>query len=323
MFSAASTPVPAATSPMSGHVAHRPALDGLARLDVEVELERTGLRGVAGEVALVLQRREVRVHRGARREADGLADLAHARGVAAVADLGVDELEHLALAGGQIGHRSTVTRSCVRGKHPFGISPRLDPNGRSCDAANRRSACPRGRSWPGSGRLPDKCHTPVVRSRRPHERRTEQCRATKQTRCRPVSQQASSRSRPGPRQAATHDAARRSRCRRFGPGRQPRHLLASTIRRRRHGGGAGARDGAGGCRARGFLPRSPRAPPSLHVAIGPHVRRQHGRAPGRLAVVGGRSASRPATTPARSSTRCRGRPPRHVLTPGETIAWDG
>ena len=66
------------------HVAHRPALDRRARLDVEVDLERAGLGGVAGEVALVLQRGEVRVHGGARRQADGLADLADARRVAAV-----------------------------------------------------------------------------------------------------------------------------------------------------------------------------------------------------------------------------------------------
>src|SRR4029077_13588446 len=100
--------------------------------------------GVAGEVALVLQCRKVGVHGGARREADGLADLSHAGRVATVADLGVDELEHLTLAGGQFGHRSTVTLSRVRGKHPFGIS--LDSNDCSCEPANRRSACRGARS---------------------------------------------------------------------------------------------------------------------------------------------------------------------------------
>ena len=75
---------------------------------------RAGLGGVAGEVALVLQGRQVRVDGGARRQADGLADLADARRVAAVADLGVDELEHLTLAGGQFGHvgdGTTIVRS--------------------------------------------------------------------------------------------------------------------------------------------------------------------------------------------------------------------
>ena len=79
MFSAASTPVPAATSPTSGTWRTGRRSTRLARLDVEVDLERAGLGGVAGEVALVLQRGEVRVDGGARREADGLADLPDAR----------------------------------------------------------------------------------------------------------------------------------------------------------------------------------------------------------------------------------------------------
>ena len=99
-------------------VAHRPALDGGARLGVEADLDGAGLRGVAGEVALVLQGREVRVDRGARREADGLADLPDARRVAAVADLGVDELEDLALAGGQIGHSGDGTTIMRSGQTP-------------------------------------------------------------------------------------------------------------------------------------------------------------------------------------------------------------
>ena len=99
MFSAASTPVPAATSPTSGTWRTGPALDGRAGRRLERDLDRARLGGVAAEVALVLQRGEVRVDRGGRREADRLADLPHARRVAALADLGVDELEHLALAG--------------------------------------------------------------------------------------------------------------------------------------------------------------------------------------------------------------------------------
>ena len=83
-------------------VAHRSALDRLARARVVDELDRAGLRGVAPEVALVLEGGEVGVDRGARREPDGLADLTHARRVAALADLGVDELEDLALAFGEV-----------------------------------------------------------------------------------------------------------------------------------------------------------------------------------------------------------------------------
>ena len=48
-----------------------------------------------------MQRGEVSVHRGTRREPDVVADLAHARRIALVADLGVNELEDLALAGGE------------------------------------------------------------------------------------------------------------------------------------------------------------------------------------------------------------------------------
>ena len=83
-----------------------------------------------------------------RRQADRLADLPDARRVAALADLGVDELEHLPLAVGERlagavgagrGMRAlgsgfgpcglsrscasaNVTRSDVRGKHPFDVS---------------------------------------------------------------------------------------------------------------------------------------------------------------------------------------------------------
>ncbi len=115
-------------------MAHGPALDRLARLGVEADLDGAGLRGVAREVALVLQGRQVRVDRGAGREADGFADLPDARRVAAVADLGVDELEHLALTGGQIGRwrgryhdRAFGANTCSQ----F-LPETLDPNGCSC-----------------------------------------------------------------------------------------------------------------------------------------------------------------------------------------------
>ena len=84
-------------------VADRAAVDDRAGARLERDLDRPGLARVAAQVALVLQRGEVRVHRGRRRQADGLADLADARRVALLADLGVDELEDLALAGGEPG----------------------------------------------------------------------------------------------------------------------------------------------------------------------------------------------------------------------------
>ena len=59
-------------------VAHRPAFDGRAGDRLERHLDRARLGRVAAQVALVLQRREVRVHGGGGRQPDGLADLAHA-----------------------------------------------------------------------------------------------------------------------------------------------------------------------------------------------------------------------------------------------------
>ena len=101
-----------------GDVAHRSALDRLRPTRVVDDLDGPGLGGVAREVALVLEGGEVGVHGGARGEPDGLADLADARRVPAVADLGVDELEDLALTGGQIGHAATVARSVRSGQTP-------------------------------------------------------------------------------------------------------------------------------------------------------------------------------------------------------------
>ena len=90
------------------------------------------------EVALVLEGGEVGVDRGRRRQPDRVADLPDARRVAPLAHLGVDELEHLPLAGGErtplagrwaegmgagLGAmEGNVTRSHVRGKHPFVFS---------------------------------------------------------------------------------------------------------------------------------------------------------------------------------------------------------
>ena len=59
----------------------------------------------------------MRVHRGRRGQPDRVADLAHARRVAPLADLGVDELEHLALAGGE---RASLCGSGVGGVAGWG-----------------------------------------------------------------------------------------------------------------------------------------------------------------------------------------------------------
>src|SRR5262249_57133618 len=82
-------------------VAHGPALDRRARAGLEAHLDGARLRRVADEVALVLQGGEVGVDRRARRQADGLADLPDARGVAAAPHLGRATLDHLARLGGQ------------------------------------------------------------------------------------------------------------------------------------------------------------------------------------------------------------------------------
>ena len=82
-------------------VADAAALDGRTRRRLEGDLHRARFGGVAPEIALVLQCREVRVHRGWRRQADRLSDLADARWVAPLLHLRVDELQHLALALGQ------------------------------------------------------------------------------------------------------------------------------------------------------------------------------------------------------------------------------
>ena len=92
-------------------VAHRPALDRGARGRVEADLDGPRLGGVAAQEAQALQRGEVAVHRGRRGEADRLADLAHARRVAALAHAGLDEVEDASLAGGELfGHVAQRTR---------------------------------------------------------------------------------------------------------------------------------------------------------------------------------------------------------------------
>ena len=85
------------------HVAHRPPLHHGARSWVPADLDGPRLGRVAAEVAEALQRVEVAVHRRRRGQPDGLTDLADRGRVAAVAHLLLDEVEHLALAGGDLG----------------------------------------------------------------------------------------------------------------------------------------------------------------------------------------------------------------------------
>ena len=180
-FSAARTPVPAATSPRRGTLRTGRRSMAVPVLGSSATSMARGLRGVAAEVALVLQRREVGVHGRGRRQADGLADLAHARRIALLARLGVDELEHLPLAGGQAGRSaasgglgaacaldmgSTVTRSRVRGKHPFAFSLDIEQA-----FVHRSCLTPLVRSSRQASRSP-----PVHRSRRPMARSIQEHR---------------------------------------------------------------------------------------------------------------------------------------------------
>ena len=143
-----------------------------------------------------------------------------------------------------------------------------------------------------------------------------------------------SRHRPG----ASHDTPRRRRrCR---PSRSP-GVSPATYRRRRLAAavlavGAGGRDGAGGRRARGLTPRSPRAPPDRRPPTtsswsSPATRcgrSPHALAPGRGPPPGGRRAERgprrcaPLDRPARPSLRWAGLEPRpagHELTGASTV----
>src|SRR4029077_14499219 len=84
-----------------GDVADRAAVDDRAGARLERDLDGAGLARVAPQVALVLQGGEVGVNRRGRGQADRLADLTHARRVALLPGLRVDELEHLALTRGE------------------------------------------------------------------------------------------------------------------------------------------------------------------------------------------------------------------------------
>ena len=75
------------------------------RRGVESHFDGTRLVGVALQVAEFLQRGEVVVHRGRRRQPDGLANLAHRRGISALAHAVFDVDENLALTIGESGKR--------------------------------------------------------------------------------------------------------------------------------------------------------------------------------------------------------------------------
>src|SRR5690606_4919189 len=84
----------------------RAALHGGAARRIEAHLDRAGLRRVTAQVAQALQRRQVGVDRGRRAETHALTDLAHRRRVAPLPHRGVDAVEDLPLAGGEVvfGH---------------------------------------------------------------------------------------------------------------------------------------------------------------------------------------------------------------------------
>ena len=117
--------------------------------------------------------------------------------------------------------------------------------------------------------------------------------------------------RPTPRRRPTTSPRRPAVAAGRSAGRHPRHLLASPPRRRRPGDRARARDGAGGCCARGCAPL---ATPERRPAIA-RVAQQVVVQPGdSLWSVAAAPRSRRATR-GQSSTRLR-RPPRHALGAG-------
>ena len=103
------------------HVADRSALHDRPGVGVPAHLDGPRLGGVAAQVAEALQRAQVAVHRRRRGEADRLADLAHRRRIAAVADLLFDEHQHLALAAGELlrGHDVIVRTFGTEVKHLY------------------------------------------------------------------------------------------------------------------------------------------------------------------------------------------------------------
>ena len=111
-----------------------------------------------------------------------------------------------------------------------------------------------------------------------------------------------------------------NRCRRRVPGRQPCHLLAAARRRRRPVGGAGARDGPGGCCARGSTLAAPERHPAGHASA-TSAATTVVRPGDSLWTVAERLAPDDDPRPVVDALA----EARHgaVLTPGETIRWDG
>src|SRR4029079_12665594 len=85
------------------------------------DLDRSRLGGIAPEVTEPAQRVEVAVHGGRRRQPHRFADLADRRWIAAIASLGLDELEDLALTWAEtlVGHVVIVRAFDARVKHLF------------------------------------------------------------------------------------------------------------------------------------------------------------------------------------------------------------
>ena len=137
MFSWASTSVPAATSPTRGTWRTGRRSTAAPELGSQRTSMARGLVGSRTQVAEALEGGEVGVHRRGGGEADRLADLAHRRRVAPVALVLLDDLEDLALTGGDVlghgvlpgsgGDGDATERSIEQVFAPYG---RVEPKGK-------------------------------------------------------------------------------------------------------------------------------------------------------------------------------------------------
>ena len=102
-----------------GHVADRPGVHDHLGRRVVADLDGPGLGRVAAQVALALEHGQVGVDGRGGGEADRLADLAHRRRVAAVADRLGDAVEDLLPLGAQyLGHESPSLSGSAALSHP-------------------------------------------------------------------------------------------------------------------------------------------------------------------------------------------------------------
>ena len=108
IFSCARTPRAGRHVTHKGHIAHGVAINGVARDQVVVHLEGSGLGGVTSQETLLLEDDQVALDRRRRDEPHGLADLAHRRRVAAVAGVLGHEVDDRLPALGEFGHGSRL-----------------------------------------------------------------------------------------------------------------------------------------------------------------------------------------------------------------------